>query len=68
MGPIRVVEAHVLREDHLQVLLAEHEHVVEALLAEGADDPLGDGVGNRCRLRVRGTLRGEFGSSIPTIR
>ncbi len=69
-APVRalgVVERHVLVEHRPQVLLVEDEHVIEALGTEGAHDPLRDGVGNRCRLRVMGTMGDDFGSSIPTI-
>ena len=45
MGPIRCCSSATYSwSTRLQVPLVEHEHVVEALLAEGADDPLGDGV------------------------
>ena len=68
MWPLDVVVGDVLREHGSQVPLIEDEHVVQALGAEGAHHPLGDGVGNRCQLHVMGTLRGDFGSSIPIIR
>jgi hypothetical protein len=47
VGPLGVVERHVLLEHGLQVPLVEDQHVVEALLSERADDPLRDRVGPR---------------------
>jgi hypothetical protein len=43
--PVGVVEGHVLREHAAQVPFIEDEDVVEALIAQRAHDPLGDGIG-----------------------
>src|SRR5262245_37025249 len=48
VGPVGVVVADVLPEDALQVPLVQDEHVIQALVAEGADDPFSDGVGAGC--------------------
>ena len=55
MRPIGVVEGDVLPEHALEVPRVEHEHVVEALLAQRPDDPLGD------RVRRRGPERRQEG-------
>ncbi len=42
--PMSVVVLHVLGEDGFEVAASEDEEPVQALSADGADKPLGDGV------------------------
>jgi hypothetical protein len=48
--PVIIVVADVLGEHCCQVALADDEHSVQALPADGADPPLGDRVGPSCRM------------------
>ena len=41
-----VVVRYILPQDCQQVAPAEHQHVIEAFLADGAYPPLGEGVGS----------------------
>jgi len=45
LGPLGVVGADEFRENRGEVLLVEHDDVVEACSAERPDDPFGHGVG-----------------------
>ena len=68
MRPIRVVGGDVLLEHALEVPLVEHERVVEALLAQRADDPLGERVGLKRQLPLVLTVRDGFASRTPSTR
>ena len=48
MGPVLVVVADKLAEDRRQVLLVQHDDVVEAFSTEGPDHSLHDCVRPRC--------------------
>ena len=52
VGPVAVVEAGELRQHLAEVGLVQHDEVIEALSAEGPDDPLGDGVRRGARTGV----------------
>ncbi len=47
VGALGVEVAHVLGKHPLEVTVAEDEHVVEALAADAAEEPLADGVRSR---------------------
>ena len=47
-----VVEGDIFAEQSTQMPFVQHDHVVEALATQGADDPLGD----RNSLEARGTV------------
>jgi hypothetical protein len=44
MGAGFVVVAKVLRQDPVQVILVQHDHVVQAFPTDGADQPLDVGI------------------------
>lgn len=68
MRSIAIVIGDVGREDRTQLCLIEWDDVVQALAAQRADHPLGDGVGNRIQLHAMGTVVDDFASFTPTTR
>jgi len=56
---VDVVVLDLLGKDCFEMTATEDEHPVEALAPDGADDALADGVQQRCRLPMMGTLGPE---------
>ena len=66
--PVAVVVPDVLGQDRAQVPLVNRDDVVEAVAPEGADHPLGDGVGLKRQLPLVPTVRDGFASRTPSTR
>ena len=54
-----VVMTHVFRQDDFEMAAPEDEEPVQAFPADGADEPLGDGIRPSRQLPVMSTIRPE---------
>ena len=69
MGPAPMVIVDIRRQDTTQVRCVDHDHMVQTLAAEGADQSLHIRVGVSGRLRRQRAVRHKpFVSPIPSIR
>ncbi len=67
MRPVAIVVIGELGQDDVQMALIDHDQVIEALLPNRPDDPLGDGVRIRCHHRGEDAADAQPGGPIAEV-